>query len=176
MYIPNLASKIIDANNNHQLTSEGKINFKGVLIGNGVMVTDTNWRRFAHNNFYSSHYYYGPETDKLLSYCQYTNNDAKNAPCMQGQQKANEDINMLNPYATIGICYTPKDYKLGRRRFWYTPFHEVNNPILTEENKHSGGPCTDDDGITDFFNKPEVKKALHVDESVEWSTCSSFIG
>ena len=32
MYIPNLASQIIDANNNHQLTSEGKINFKGVLI------------------------------------------------------------------------------------------------------------------------------------------------
>ena len=44
MYIPNFASALIDAN---QVATVGdtKINFKGVMIGNGVMVTNKNWRR-----------------------------------------------------------------------------------------------------------------------------------
>ena len=37
MYIPNFASALIDANNNDLFN--GKINFKGVMIGNGVMKT-----------------------------------------------------------------------------------------------------------------------------------------
>ena len=69
--------------------------------------------------------------NKTQLYIAYTDEDKRNPLCLEGQQKANADINMLNPYATIGVCYTPKEIKVGRRKFWYTPFHEVNNPILT---------------------------------------------
>jgi serine carboxypeptidase-like clade 2 len=60
MYIPNYASALIDANKNQD------IKFKGVMIGNGVMVTEQYWRRNARNKFYSKHYFYGPETDALI--------------------------------------------------------------------------------------------------------------
>lgn len=55
MYIPNFASKLIDEN----LIAVNKIKFKGVMIGNGVMVTRLHWRRQARNKFYSKHYFYG---------------------------------------------------------------------------------------------------------------------
>ncbi len=61
MYLPNFASALIDANNAGQFMDEGSINFRGVLIGNGVMQTGHNWRRQARDKFYSQHYFYGPE-------------------------------------------------------------------------------------------------------------------
>jgi carboxypeptidase C (cathepsin A) len=65
MYIPNFASALIDANAGW----DSKINFKGVMIGNGVMVTDRHWRRLARNKFYSKHYFYGTEVENLIKNC-----------------------------------------------------------------------------------------------------------
>lgn len=75
---------------------------------------------------------------------------------------------MVNPYATIGICYTPATVDPKKRRFWYTPFFEQNNPIMGEVGSSSGAPCTDDVGITEYFNKQKVKEQLHVDTSIDW--------
>jgi hypothetical protein len=79
----------------------------------------------------------------------------------------------VNPYATIGICYTPNSaVKLGRRRFYYTPFFEQNNPILNELNSGNYTPCTDDMGMESYFNQPSVKAQLHVDPSISWQSCN----
>ena len=83
---------------------------------------------------------------------------------------------MVNPYATIGICYTPASVDPKKRRFWYTPFFEQNNPIMGEVGASSGAPCTDDVGITSYFNKQKVKEQLHVDTSIEWESCNEDIG
>ena len=88
MYLPNFASALIDANQAQTLIPGDSIKFKGVLIGNGVMVTEHNWRRKARNTFYSKHYFYGPEIDQLLSYCKYTDEDKNNPLCLQGQDLA----------------------------------------------------------------------------------------
>lgn len=74
---------------------------------------------------------------------------------------------MVNPYATISICYTPTSKKTNqkRRRYWYTPFFEQNNPMIGE-NASTGAPCTDDVHITDYFNRQKVKEQLHVDTSI----------
>ena len=53
MYIPYFASALID---NPKVAP----NLKGVLIGNGAIILDGNWRRFAGNKFLSNHYYFGP--------------------------------------------------------------------------------------------------------------------
>lgn len=53
MYIPHFASALIDK----QVGSK----FKGVLIGNGAMNVNENWRRYAGDKFLKSHYYFGPE-------------------------------------------------------------------------------------------------------------------
>jgi carboxypeptidase C (cathepsin A) len=55
MYIPNFASYLLD----EIKTMANPIKFKGVMIGNGVMVTNLHWRRQARNKFYSKHYFYG---------------------------------------------------------------------------------------------------------------------
>lgn len=81
---------------------------------------------------------------------------------------------MVNPYATIGICYTPSSYDSNKRRFWYTPFFEQNNPIMNQAN--TGAPCTDDVGITEYFNLPDVKNQLHVDPTIAWESCNEDIG
>lgn len=89
MYIPYFASALIDANQNNRLVP-GNIKFKGVLIGNGVMFTSGNWRREARNAFYAGHYYYGPEINALLSYCEYTDADLHNPICLQGERLARQ--------------------------------------------------------------------------------------
>jgi hypothetical protein len=59
----------------------------------------------------------------------------------------------VNPYATIGVCYNETATKIGSRRYYYTPFFEQNNPIIDEENGGNYTPCTDDFGMSQFFNQ-----------------------
>ncbi len=86
MYIPNFASYLLDAIK----TMDKPIKFKGVMIGNGVMVTSKFWRREARNKFYSKHYFYGTEVDNLIKYCQYNESDTTNPSCIKGNQIADE--------------------------------------------------------------------------------------
>jgi len=74
----------------------------------------------------------------------------------------------VNPYATIGICYTPTSIPYNKKRFWYTPFFEQNNPVMTELMAGNYTPCTDDSGMTAYFNRHKVKEQLHVDPTVVW--------
>lgn len=36
-------------------------------------------------------------------------------------------------------------------------------------------PCVDAKGPTEFFNTDYVKEALHVDTSIKWSMCNTFV-
>lgn len=80
---------------------------------------------------------------------------------------------MVNPYATTGICYSSSSGNKNRRRFWRTPFLEQNNPMMNESN---AAPCTDDSGLTTFFNLDTVKAQLHVDSDITWESCNPYIG
>ncbi len=37
-------------------------------------------------------------------------------------------------------------------------------------------PCTDDQGITAYFNKANVKQQLHITTDINWSPCSEEVG
>lgn len=76
MYIPFLANEI--------LTQDNSIKLQGILIGNGAMWLNMNWRGMIGDRFWASHYYYGPEITKLLSKCSYTDDDAKVPSCLRG--------------------------------------------------------------------------------------------
>jgi hypothetical protein len=72
---------------------EGKtLAFKGILIGNGVMVTESHWRRQARNTFFSRHYFYGPEVQGLIAKCKYDASDDTNPSCTMGNKLADEVI------------------------------------------------------------------------------------
>ena len=59
MYIP-LVTDLILRNKDKILPSGKELNFRGIMIGNGVMLTDLHWRREARNKFYTKHYHVGP--------------------------------------------------------------------------------------------------------------------
>jgi len=142
MYIPYLAYEIL--NQNQQATSDQKINLKGVMIGNGVMNTTSDWRRQARDTFYSRHQFYGPEiggpgVGGLMQSCSYNANDKSRPSCIQAQRLADQAVQAVNPYATIGLCYgitsansinpRTRTSRYPRRRYYYTPWFEQNNPL-----------------------------------------------
>lgn len=61
---------------------------------------------------------------------------------------------------------------MGRRRFYYTPFYEQNNPIIDELTAGNYTPCTDDSGMIKYFNQQKVKEQLHVDTNIVWASCN----
>lgn len=76
MYIPFIANEVI--------TQDPSINLQGILIGNGAMWLNSNWRRSIGDKFWMSHYYYGPEITQLISRCKYTDDDEKIPSCARG--------------------------------------------------------------------------------------------
>ena len=85
MYIPLLADQLLK-NKDNILESGAPLNFTGIMIGNGVMLTELHWRRKARNTFYSRHYHIGPEIQNLISHCEYTDADANNFLCTLGNK------------------------------------------------------------------------------------------
>jgi carboxypeptidase C (cathepsin A) len=136
MYIPFFANEII--------TQDPSINLQGILIGNGAMWLNFNWRRMIGDRFWMSHYYYGPEISQLINRCKYTDDDDRIPSCARGMYFADrvifclfKAVEYVNPYLTTGVCYTPdsSDIKEGngnRKRFYRVPFHTNNNPKLED--------------------------------------------
>lgn len=89
MYIPYLANEIINRNAQAQ-AGDIKINLKGVMIGNGVMLTNTHWRRQARDTFYGKHQFYGPEITDLMKSCTYNDSDNTKPRCLQAQKLADQ--------------------------------------------------------------------------------------
>lgn len=84
MYIPYLANEII--NRNSQAKPEDQIKLKGIMIGNGVMLTNTNWRRQARDTFYGRHQFYGPEITSMMKTCKYNDEDKTKPSCVQAEK------------------------------------------------------------------------------------------
>lgn len=90
MYIPLLADQVLK--NIDTILPQGKLDFQGILIGNGVMLTELHWRRQARNTFFSRHYFYGPEIKALISNCNYNSSDDGNFLCKMGNKLADQVI------------------------------------------------------------------------------------
>ena len=88
MYIPFMANEI--------LTQDPSIKLQGILIGNGAMWLNWNWRRMIGDKFWMSHYYYGPEISALIAKCKYTDDDYKIPSCARGMALADKVIPLVN--------------------------------------------------------------------------------
>ena len=58
MYLPTLAEQILK--NQDSIIDGGKLDFKGMLIGNGAMNMDIYWRTKVTPTFFDTHYFFGP--------------------------------------------------------------------------------------------------------------------
>jgi carboxypeptidase C (cathepsin A) len=91
-------------------------------------------------------------------------------------------VENVNPYMTIGTCYTPdaSEFILGQyksHRFNRARFNIPDNKkMLRNVKSGSDSPCTDDIGITNYFNKDTVRAQLHIKRADQWTPCSEKVG
>lgn len=90
MYVPYLSSLIV---NN---TKTNKINLKGVIIGNGVLLSDQSFNMESYLSFIVNHNLLSPQVKEIiLEVCP---NDPQSVSCQYAQQQASSTLTRVNPY------------------------------------------------------------------------------
>ncbi len=193
IYIPELAKKVLDYNKN--LPSSEKIRFKGFLVGNGVASWkyDTNP---ALMDFAFTHHLISYEMRKEFN--EICINHPDEAKCEELKEKIQqENLKDINIYDYLQECYFPEESEMSPEEYknsyyymyasWAFPQNRrksknKNRNFLSfiEEDKPKNRkneyapPCMDLRASTEFLNRPEVQRALHVDP-VYWTTCAESV-
>jgi carboxypeptidase C (cathepsin A) len=194
-----LAEKIINYNKN--VSTSEKINLKGILVGNGV--ADWNYDAIeARFDFAFTHHLtsYEHRLD-LNKYCIMEINEEK---CIALIGEVNQSFENINMYDYLQKCATPtneygdKDYFSSYYLKSPWAFHNlkqkqqklkekldrIKSQNLRNDNifkppqplKASiSPPCLDTTQINKYFNREEVKRALHVKMDKTWELCSSDV-
>lgn len=199
VYIPHLASKIIDHNNTPKVKT--RINLKGVMIGNGLTAPDLDITN-ATVDFAYEHGLYGfEERQKFIQACGTKKPLPKNPACVAQVQQIMQIFQKINIYNVYGKCFVTKlseEEKLGQiaafkgfGKYPKTGFihdaaqgfknqstadihFEKQLRFLSDDNLDLTPPCADGVGSTWLFNLKEVQTALHV-ERTEWEICNILI-
>ena len=195
-----LANKIILYNKD--AISSAKINLKGILVGNGV--ADWNYdTNNAMIDFAFTHHLTSYE--HRLEYNKYCILNYNQTKCDELVEKLNGWLKNINVYDYLQKCETPTNEYGDNDYFssyylkspWAFPNlkqkqkeqkekqekikilkHLNQNNILSEEQEKKlnlSPPCINDKPMVDYFNKPEVKAALHVNTNINWELCSSKV-
>ncbi|KAI1696531.1 serine carboxypeptidase domain-containing protein [Ditylenchus destructor] len=193
IYIPMLASRIVDGQQDYPL------NLKGIAIGNGVLDENMNvdtMIRFAYSHGIIGETYFHklldtccPEgcTDK----CQLAFNVAHNLQCVYLVLDTYNFLwtTGLNTYDIFRKC--DGNSKLNSERFRVIQESVLADPKRKEklsekdelqkknvqkddEDEEEGHdiPCLDDRDVNKYLNSPEVRKALNIPEELaRWSIC-----
>ena len=177
VYIPRLAEKIIDYNA-AAITSE-QIKFKGFAVGNAL----TSWTYDITNallDFAFTHSLYSYEMRK--EYLEVCINKPDREKCTTIAQKISGLLNGLNVYDLLQDCGKRTEnpnsfyYKYAK---WAFPKQQTPNrnflSYLMEEDVQLSPPCLDNDVPIKYFNRADVKSALHVKSSIVWDMCSDDV-
>jgi len=190
IYIPMLAYEII--NYNKEVPDDNKINLKGIMIGNGVVNNTLSNEGYSLYDYYFTHHFASYET--RLEFNEYCYHNFSNKECNKVKSKMKKLTQNINRYNYLEECELPtmldgeinyySNYYL--KNSWAFPdlkekqvliknknklFSEENNEKLTAEI-----PCFYDKHIINYFNRNDVKKALHVKMDIKWDLCSFWVG
>lgn len=180
IYIPTLAKRILDYNADPTTPPQFKIVLKGLLIGNGI----TDWKIEAdssmHDMLYNHSFISVELREEYVKKCKKYPWSYQTDDCQNTKDYIMNQIGPVFLYNTIIDCYTPAEnrgihlkeetlksnYKSVYRR---TPWlkNRINMSNLKEDFDCYEGP-----GVENFFNRNDVKKALHVETSITWGGCS----
>lgn len=183
MYVPFLASKIIDYN--ASVAASQQFNFKGILIGNGYI--DPN---FDNDSFFE--FAYGHNLISIEVKAQLDKNCGTRTPypqttvCQKYLNTIQGLVGNINNYDIYRKCFKSPQNKefLGssNENVNYVPFIDRLNRtpkpssltmLFGLESASSTDSCVDTVGINSYFNRDDVKKALNVDASIQFSMCST---
>jgi len=155
-YIPELASTILE---HKKLSQASFINFKGIMVGNGLMNSETDF--LGTFQYARSHALISSETyEQAISSCNNTKFDA--SVC------SNLEIQMYNEMGNIDI------YSI------YAPNCIVNasrNAKHQEAQIPGYDPCRDN-YVYAYLNSPDVQKAIHANLTnipYSWTPCSDVL-
>ena len=202
IYIPMLAYKIIKYNENVDAWS--KINLKGILVGNGVADWNYDTDN-AMTNFVFTHHLTSYEHRKAYNkYCILGNNKTicdelkgqiqtwiKNVNIYDYLQKCETpttefgDIDYFSPYflkapwAFPNLKQKQQELKEKLEKNAQNKENIKLNNILEEtepeEKLEKNPPCVNVKPMINYFNKVEVKNALHVNTKIKWDLCSTSV-
>jgi len=193
IYVPTLAYKILMYNK--EVKESQKINLKGILVGNGV--TDWNYDTtparvdFAFNHHLTS---YENRMD-FNKYCLLENNQTK---CDEITNEITKCLSDINIYDYLQDCELPET-ETGERDYFSNYYmrspwafkdlkqkqaelkkkledkKNINNDININQKLKKSPHCYNDKPMHDYFNRANVKNALHVNSDITWELCSSDV-
>lgn len=177
IYVPYLAWQVIEHGS--------QFNLQGIIVGNGV----TNWTYDCEPAYFNMgfwHALYGTELkDKFeANHCSFDNLEETEV-CRDLKKQFYSLVDKVNIYDVYRECYYEdetnrvgtamingelKTYKRGMTAREYTPYLFKNT-----KNLELIPPCVYGSGPTDFFNKQEVRDALHIETNQTWELCTNRI-
>ena len=179
-YVPLLAKEIILLNN----FPSTKINLKGMMVGNPFVNVESGYPSMIET-------LWGHQLLPQREYLQFKGNCSDEAaymtePCIHSAWKLYSFIGELNPYALdFGICPTSeydKRYFNAQRvqllQYIFNSAFQTYKPrlrgTLLDVTSLPYEVC-EDNYVKDYLNSLDVKKALHVEDSIEWEACSKSL-
>ncbi|KAJ3704998.1 hypothetical protein LUZ61_008703 [Rhynchospora tenuis] len=150
-YIPQLADLILTKN---QLKPTTFINLQAVAIGNAYVDKLQN-RRDQDEYLWHRDFITDEGFAEVKKNCEeFYSNENFTIPCLAARMKTfYGEVDNYNIYAPL--CLKNKD----------------GSPKKSDETEQGIDPCIDD-FVERYLNLPEVKKAFHADQNVNWVTCN----
>lgn len=176
IYIPTLANKIID----HNASSSKKINLIGILVGNGV----TDWKYDCDAAFvdlaYSHGLYSSELREKFISKCGPKPYKLSTVECKVLYEDITKQIGQFNFYDIYQFCDdSPKTSDNNYLEFMQNKLR--SNPqtsgfsFLEDQSVNAYNGCNDGGKTGAYYNRKDVKEALHVNKNIIWQGCSTTI-
>jgi len=152
-YVPELASTILQHKN---LSQASFINFRGIMVGNGVMNSDTDFLgtyQYARSHALISSQAY----EQVVSNC--TNSKFDETECQILENQVYREMGNIDIYN----IYAPKCI--------------VNASRKAKQEIRGYDPCRDN-YINAYLNSPDVQKAIHANVTklpYSWTSCSDVL-
>nr|ABR16596.1 unknown [Picea sitchensis] len=155
-YIPELAATIL----HHQRLSQASfINFKGIMVGNGIMNSDTD--NIGQITYPWTHALISDETyEGLINNCIKSNVDE--ILCEVLELKMSLEMGNIDPYSIYAPLCLTNSSELAKQEEAAIPGYD---------------PCIDD-YVSKYFNRPDVQKAIHANVTNlnhRWIHCSDLL-
>ncbi|KAD4982376.1 hypothetical protein E3N88_19047 [Mikania micrantha] len=168
-YVPELAGLIHERNKDPSLF----INLKGILLGNPETSDAEDWKGLV--DYAWSHAVVSDETHKTIrASCDFNSNDTwSNDDCSQAVDEVLKQYKEIDIYSLYtSVCMANSAYSETKEQVMFkktTSNYRMMPRIL-------GGydPCLDG-YAKDYYNKPEVQKALHASDGLRlknWTICN----
>jgi carboxypeptidase C (cathepsin A) len=191
IYVPTLAYRVIMYNKG--VAESKKINLKGILVGNGV----ADWNYDTTNamiDFTFTHHLTSYEL--RLDFNKYCLMEYDQEKCDAIGDEINDLLTNINVYDYLRKCEMPTtsdgqiDYfsSYFLKAPWAFPDLKKKQEMMKKQQKSFvnenktentkvklSPPCVSDKAMSEYFNRDDVKAALHVKMDKEWELCSEEV-